>query len=65
MVLMNLFGGEEWRCRYREWTCVHSGGSKEWNERRKYHCKMLTICKTAGEKLPYKKGSPAQCSVMT
>lgn len=25
MVLMDLFAGEEWRCRRREWTCVHRG----------------------------------------
>ena len=26
MVLMNLFSGKEWRCRYREWTCGHTRG---------------------------------------
>ena len=26
MVLMNLFAGEEWRCRHREWTCGPSAG---------------------------------------
>ena len=25
MVLMNLFAGTEWRCRYREQTSGHSG----------------------------------------
>ena len=23
---MNLFAGQEWRCRSKEWTCGHSGG---------------------------------------
>lgn len=26
MVLMNLFAGQKWRHRCREWTCGHSGG---------------------------------------
>ena len=26
MVLMNLFAGEEWRCRHREWTFGRSAG---------------------------------------
>ena len=29
MVLMSLFVGKEWRCRYRELACGHSGGRKE------------------------------------
>ena len=35
MVLMNLLGGKEWRCRYREWTYEHSWGRREWDEWRK------------------------------
>ena len=35
MVLMNLLMGKKWRYRYREWTCGHSGGRKEWDEQRK------------------------------
>ena len=27
MVLMNLFAGKEWRCRYKEWT--HRGKERE------------------------------------
>ena len=34
MVLMDLFAGEEWRCRRREWTCVHRGEGRGWEERR-------------------------------
>ena len=29
MVLINLFSGKEWRHRWREWTCGHSGGGRE------------------------------------
>ena len=25
MVQVNLFAGQEWRCRHREWTCGHCG----------------------------------------
>ena len=34
VVLMNLVGGKEWRPRYRERTCRHSWGRKEWDEQR-------------------------------
>ena len=34
MVLMNLFVGQQWRCRHREWTCGHSGGRRGWDELR-------------------------------
>ena len=30
-VLMNPFSGKQWRCRYREQTCEHSGGSRGWD----------------------------------
>ena len=30
MVLMNLFVRKEWRCRYREWACGHSGEGESW-----------------------------------
>ena len=33
MVLMNLFAGKEWRCRYREQTCGHSGEVKSGTNR--------------------------------
>ena len=29
MVLMNLFAGQQWRCRQREQTCGPSGGRRE------------------------------------
>ena len=28
MVLMNLFAGQQWRWRYKEQTCGHSGGKE-------------------------------------
>ena len=36
MVLMNMFAGKECRrSRYREWTCGHVGGRREWEGWRK------------------------------
>ena len=32
VVLMNLFAGKEWRRRYREQTCGHSGQRREWED---------------------------------
>ena len=32
MVQMNLFVGQEWRHRHKEWTCGHSGGRGGWDE---------------------------------
>ena len=32
MVLVSLFAGKEWRHRYIEWSCGHSGGDREWNK---------------------------------
>ena len=28
IILMNLFAGNEWRHRHREWTCGHSKGGQ-------------------------------------
>ena len=30
MVLMNLFAGQQWRCRHREQTYGHSRGRRGW-----------------------------------
>ena len=35
MVLMNLSSGKELGHRYKEWTCGHSGGRREWDEWKK------------------------------
>ena len=37
MVLMNLFAGQQWKCKQREQTCGHSGGRRGWDELRKQH----------------------------
>ena len=37
MVLMNLFAGKEWICRYREQTCGRSRGRRKWDKWRKQH----------------------------
>ena len=31
MVPMNLFAGQQGRCRHREQTCRHSRGRREWD----------------------------------
>ena len=31
-VLMNLFAGKEWIRRYREQTCGHGKGRREWDK---------------------------------
>ena len=38
MVLMNVFAGQQWRCRYREQTCGHRewGGRRGWDIQREY-----------------------------
>ena len=35
IILMNMFAGKEWRHRWKEWTCGHNGGRKEWGKWRK------------------------------
>ena len=34
MVLMNLFAGLQWRCRFKEKNCGERGRRREWEERR-------------------------------
>ena len=36
MVPRNLFAGQEYRCRQREWTCGY-GGRGGWDKWREYH----------------------------
>ena len=31
-VLVNLFTEKKWKRRYREWTCGHSVGGREWDD---------------------------------
>ena len=32
IVLMSLFAENEWRHRYREWTCGHDEGRRGWDK---------------------------------
>ena len=32
MVLMNIFAGQEWKCKCREQTFKHSGGRRGWDK---------------------------------
>ena len=59
MVLMNLFAGQQWRCRHRKQTCGHSGGKKGWDELREYtrHDEVLR------EPLVRRQGSQVSMSV--
>ena len=65
MVLMNLFAEKEWRCRYREQSCRHSGRRKEWDKWRKQHQHMYTsMCKTGSwleAAIEHRKPSLALC----
>ena len=46
MVLMNLFTGQQWRCRHIEQTCGRSGGRRGREESREWPGNMyITICK--------------------
>ena len=66
MVLMNLFAGQQWRCRHREQTCGHREQRRRgWNEWRQYHGNMYTtICKIASGNLLYDSGNSDPGSVM-
>jgi len=37
MLLMNLFAWTEWRLIYREQSCEHSRGKRDWDEWREWH----------------------------
>ena len=63
MVLMNLFAGQEWRCRCREWTCRHSGGKRVgWLERVALK-QIQTMYKIDSGKLLHNTGNSTWCSV--
>ena len=34
-IMMNMFAGKEWRHRWKEWTCGHNRGRKEWGQMEK------------------------------
>ena len=43
MVMMNLFSGQQWRCKHREHTCGHSVGRRGWDEWREKHGSIYSI----------------------
>ena len=53
MVPMNLFAGQQWRCRHGEQTCEHSRGRRGWDEWREqpgniqYHMENRSAARTA------------------
>ena len=66
MVLMNLFAGKERRCRYREQTCVHTGGGESGmnGESSIGIYKLSRVEQITDEKLLYDTGSLARHSVI-
>ena len=42
-VVMNLFAGQQWRCRHREQTCEHSEGERGWDKLREQHGNIYVI----------------------
>ena len=64
MVLINLFAGQQWRCRHREQICEHGQGRREEDKRRQQHGNTHT---PAYGKQPVglccDTGSSARCSV--
>ena len=60
---MNLFAGQEQRCKYREPTCGHSGGRRGWDELREWREYVCT--QIASGKLLQSPGDSGLCSVMT
>jgi len=66
IVLMYQFTGKKWRCKWREWTCGHSGARSKTNWGSSTDIYTLSCVKhIASGKLLYNTGSPAWCSVMT
>ena len=43
MAPMNLFAWQQWRCRYREQICGHSGGCGGWDKLRQQHGNNLDV----------------------
>ena len=49
IVLMNLFGGRDWRHRHREQTCEDSGGRRGWDKLRKSRISKWVAMPPPGE----------------
>ena len=60
MVLMNLFAGQQWRCRHREQTCGHSGGGAggmDWKSNTETYT-LQYVKQIASGNLVYDTGNP-------
>ena len=68
MVLMNLFAGQQWRCKHRGQSYGHGeqGGRRGWDRGREYHGSIYTIiCKIASGNLLYDSGNSNGGSITT
>ena len=66
MVLKNLFMGQQWRNRHREWTHGHGERGRESEMYGKSNMETyLTICKIANENLLYGSENSNRGSVST
>ena len=60
MVLMNLFAGQQWRCRHREPTCGHSRGGEggmDWKSNTETYT-LQYVKQIASGNLVYDTGNP-------
>ena len=66
MILMNLFAGQQWKCRHREWTWRHSGGGEDGINRESSMetCALPYVKWIASGNSLYDVGSSAGCSVI-
>ena len=64
IVLMNLFAGQQWRCRHREQTCGNSWGRRGWDKWTEWYGNIcITICKIDSRwEFACDTGSSTQCS---
>ena len=66
-VMMNLLAGQQWKGKYREQTCGHSGGRRRGDALREYHGNIhITIYKIeASGDLLYDARTSDRCSMTT
>ena len=67
MVLKNLFTGQQWRNRHREWTCGHGKRGREGKMSGKSNMETyITICKTDNQwEFAYGLGNSNRGSILT
>ena len=63
---MNVFAGEQWRCRHRGQTCGQSRGRREWThgESGMETYALPGVKQRASRNVPCDSGNSVQCSVM-